>query len=93
MVFNMCFPKTNSGGGNTLQRSTSEENRKNMEIEKMIRRDKKMASRQVKILLLGGSILPIFTFVCQLSLRCRRVGQVHHLEADAYNLLGRLSPR
>lgn len=52
MVFNMCFPK--SGGGNALTRSTSEERKKNMEIEKMIRKDKKAQARQVKILLLGA---------------------------------------
>lgn len=52
MVFNMCFPKS-SGGGNALQRSTEEEKRKNMEIDRMIRKDKKLQARQVKILLLG----------------------------------------
>ena len=51
MVFNMCFPKS---GGNSLARSTSEERKKNMEIEKMIRKDKKTQARQVKILLLGA---------------------------------------
>jgi hypothetical protein len=50
MVFNMCFPKAT---GNSLARSTSEEKKRNMEIEKMIRKDKKMQARQVKILLLG----------------------------------------
>ncbi|KAL9604006.1 MAG: hypothetical protein Q9219_000768 [cf. Caloplaca sp. 3 TL-2023] len=53
MVFNMCFPKS-SGVGNALQRSTSEEKKKNMEIDRLIRRDKKLQSRQVKILLLGA---------------------------------------
>ena len=51
MVFSMCFPKT--GGGNTLQRSTSEERKKNAEIDRLIRKDKKIAAKQVKILLLG----------------------------------------
>ena len=51
MVFNMCFPKT---GANGLARATSEDSRKNMEIEKMIRKDKKAQARQVKILLLGA---------------------------------------
>ena len=51
MVFNMCFPKS---GGNSLARSTSEERKKNLEIEKMIRKDKKVQARQVKILLLGA---------------------------------------
>ena len=51
MVFNMCFPKS---GGNSLARSTSEERKRNMEIEKMIRKDKKTQARQVKILLLGA---------------------------------------
>lgn len=51
MVFNMCFPKS---GGNGLARSTSEERKKNLEIEKMIRKDKKTQARQVKILLLGA---------------------------------------
>ena len=50
-MFNMCFPKS---GGNALTRSTTEEQRKNMEIDKMIRKDKKVQSRQVKILLLGA---------------------------------------
>ncbi|KAL8994722.1 MAG: hypothetical protein Q9169_005386 [Polycauliona sp. 2 TL-2023] len=50
----MCFPKSSSGGGNALQRSTSEEKRKNMEIERLLRKDKKMQARQVKILLLGA---------------------------------------
>lgn len=56
MVFNMCFPKSSSGAGNTLQRSTSEEKRRNMEIDRLIRKDKKTQARQVKILLLGGWI-------------------------------------
>ncbi len=47
----MCFPKV--GGGNTLARSTSEERKRNQEIDKLIRRDKKASARQVKILLLG----------------------------------------
>ena len=51
MVFNMCFPKS---GASALARSTSEDNRRNMEIEKMIRKDKKNQARQVKILLLGA---------------------------------------
>jgi hypothetical protein len=51
MVFSMCFPKS---GGSALTRSTSEERRKNLEIEKMIRKDKKVQARQVKILLLGA---------------------------------------
>lgn len=50
MVFKMCFPKV---GGNVLARSTSEERKKNIEIDKLIRRDKKIQLRQVKILLLG----------------------------------------
>ncbi|KAL8670323.1 MAG: hypothetical protein Q9168_005123 [Polycauliona sp. 1 TL-2023] len=50
----MCFPKSSSGGGNALQRSTSEEKKKNMEIERLLRKDKKMQARQVKILLLGA---------------------------------------
>ncbi|MCJ1272366.1 hypothetical protein MMC21_000152 [Puttea exsequens] len=47
----MCFAKP---GGNSLARSSSEERKKNMEIEKMIRRDKKAQAKQVKILLLGA---------------------------------------
>ena len=54
MVFKMCFPKS-GGGGNALQRSSEEEKKKNMEIDRMIRKDKKLQARQVKILLLGGS--------------------------------------
>lgn len=51
MVFNMCFPKS---GGNAIARSTAEDARKNMEIEKMLRKDKKNQGKQVKILLLGA---------------------------------------
>lgn len=51
MVFSMCFPRT---GGNSLARSNSEDRRKNLEIEKMIRKDKKAQAKQVKILLLGA---------------------------------------
>ena len=53
MVFKMCFPKS---GGNNLARSSEDGRRRNEEIEKMIRRDKKRQARQVKILLLGGSL-------------------------------------
>lgn len=49
-MFGICFPKTTV---NSLTRSTSEERKRNNEIERMIRRDKKLAARQVKILLLG----------------------------------------
>ncbi|KAL8742817.1 MAG: hypothetical protein Q9190_004757 [Brigantiaea leucoxantha] len=49
----MCFPKS-GGGGNALQRSSEEEKKKNMEIDRMIRKDKKLQARQVKILLLGA---------------------------------------
>lgn len=64
MVFNMCFPKSSSGGGNALQRSTSEDKRKNMEIERLLRKDKKMQARQVKILLLGRCFLsPLLHFL------------------------------
>lgn len=51
MVFNMCFPKS---GPNALARPSAEDSRRNMEIEKMIRKDKKNQARQVKILLLGA---------------------------------------
>ncbi|KAL8776706.1 MAG: hypothetical protein Q9213_008165 [Squamulea squamosa] len=50
----MCFPKSSGGGGNALQRSTSEEKKKNMEIDRLLRKDKKLQARQVKILLLGA---------------------------------------
>ena len=50
MVFSMCFPKA---GGSNLTRETSEERRKNAEIDKLLRKDKKMQAKQVKILLLG----------------------------------------
>jgi hypothetical protein len=40
-------------GGNPLTRSTSEDNRKNAEIEKIIRKDRKDQAKKVKILLLG----------------------------------------
>ena len=51
MVFKICFPKS---GGNALPKVTEEDRRRNEEIEKMIRKDKKLQARQVKILLLGG---------------------------------------
>ena len=57
MVFKMCFPKS---GGNNLARSSEDDRRRNEEIEKMIRKDKKLQARQVKILLLGA-------FSCQTS--------------------------
>lgn len=50
MVFKMCFPKS---GGNNLAKSSEEDRRKNEEIDKMIRKDRKLQARQVKILLLG----------------------------------------
>jgi len=50
MVFSMCFPKA---GINTLQRSTSEERKKNADIDKLLRKDKKIQAKKVKILLLG----------------------------------------
>lgn len=65
-VFKMCFPKA---GGNVLARSTSEEKKRTMEIDKMIRRDKKMQARQVKILLLGWF----------LSVQCRKLRPRNHL--------------
>ena len=40
-------------GGNSLTRATSEENKKNAEIEKILRKDKKLQAKNVKILLLG----------------------------------------
>lgn len=42
MMFNICFPKA---GGNALTRSTTDEKKRNTEIERMIRKDKKMQSR------------------------------------------------
>lgn len=50
MVFSMCFPKA---GINSLQRSTSEERKRNADIDKLLRKDKKIQARKVKILLLG----------------------------------------
>lgn len=50
MVFSMCFPKT---GINPIQRSTSEERKRNADIDKLLRKDKKTQARKVKILLLG----------------------------------------
>ena len=48
----MCLrlPKRN---GNHLAQATSEEEKKNAEIDRMIRRDRKQQSKNVKILLLG----------------------------------------
>ena len=39
--------------GNPLSRATSEEVKKNAEIDKIIRKDKKAQAKNVKILLLG----------------------------------------
>lgn len=50
MMFNICFPKS---GGHQLTRTTSEEKKRHNDIERMIRKDKKLQARQVKILLLG----------------------------------------
>ncbi|MCJ1224569.1 hypothetical protein MMC12_001214 [Toensbergia leucococca] len=47
----MCFPKV---AGNALARSTTEERRRNSEIEKLIRKDRKVQTKQIKILLLGA---------------------------------------
>ncbi len=63
MVFKMCFPKV--GGSNALARATSEERKKNQEIDKLIRRDKKANAKQVKILLLGQSTLLSSSLECQ----------------------------
>ena len=57
MVFSMCFPKA---GTNSLQRSTSEERKRNADIDKLLRKDKKIQSRKVKILLLGKCSSPTF---------------------------------
>lgn len=57
MVFSICFPKA---GANALTRSTSEEKKRNLEIDKMIRKDKKLQARQVKILLLGWCFLTAY---------------------------------
>lgn len=59
MVFSMCFPKAGNSG---LTRETSEERRKNAEIERLLRRDKKTQAKQVKILLLGTSSPPSSSF-------------------------------
>jgi hypothetical protein len=48
----MCLRFSRSTG-NSLQRVTGDEVKKNAEIEKMIRRDKRAQARNVKILLLG----------------------------------------
>ncbi len=101
MVFKMCFPKV--GGSNALARATSEERKKNQEIDKLIRRDKKANAKQVKILLLGQSqhccphrsnvspsrVLLSDSFLC----RRRRVRQIDNPEADANNLLRGLPSR
>lgn len=50
---NMCLrlPKR---GGHSLACSTAAEDKKNEEIDRMIRRDKKAQSKHVKMLLLGS---------------------------------------
>ena len=45
----MCL-RFNKGGG---PKGTAEENRRNADIDKLIRKDKKQQARNVKILLLG----------------------------------------
>lgn len=52
----MCFPRSGGGlgSGSNVDRATVEENRRNLEIEKIIRRDRKQQARKVKILLLGA---------------------------------------
>lgn len=60
MVFSMCFPKA---GNSSLQRESEEERKRNAEIDKMLRRDKKLAAKQVKILLLGGSAYSASVFL------------------------------
>ena len=91
MVFNMCFSKP---VGNPLTHSTSEEKRRNLEIERMIRKDKKLQARQVKILLLGlfsGVVGGLY--LIRRSYRCWGVGKINHLEADADHILGGLPYR
>ena len=39
--------------GNPLSRATSEENKRNQDIDRMIRKDKKAQAKNIKILLLG----------------------------------------
>lgn len=46
------------GKSNNLSRTTSEERKKNDEIDRMIRKDKKAQAKNVKILLLGGELHP-----------------------------------
>ena len=52
ILVKMCLrlPKI---GGNPLSRSTSEEKKRSEDIDKIIRKDRKIQSRKVKILLLG----------------------------------------
>jgi hypothetical protein len=42
-------------GGNAVARATAEDVKRNAEIEKLIKKDKKQMARNVKILLLGTS--------------------------------------
>ena len=46
----MCLRFNKGSGG---PKGTAEENRRNAEIDKLIRKDKKAAAKNVKILLLG----------------------------------------
>ena len=87
-------------GGNALAQATSEEEKKNAEIDRIIRRDKKQQSKNVKILLLGRSSpsetlhaldLHFNTQADVPNSRSWRVGQVHYSEADAPDSHGWIS--
>lgn len=88
MVFSMCFPKS---GGNTLTRTTSEEKRKNAEIDKLLRKDRKLQARQVKILLLGmrprsGCILALTTIGAGESGKSTILKQMRIIYSEGFHL-------
>lgn len=49
----MCLRLPKLGSSGSLSRATSVENRRNLEIDKVLRKDKKLQAKSVKILLLG----------------------------------------
>jgi hypothetical protein len=74
----------------SIAKATDDEVKRNAEIDKVIRRDKKAQAKNVKILLLGMEAI-LCTRPSQLTASRRGgIGQVDHLEADASHLHRRL---
>jgi hypothetical protein len=66
---------------------------RNARIEKVLKNDKKVMDRTIKILLLGEYevryLNHVYTY--RLFLRCWRIGQVDYYQTDAHHSCGRVS--